>query len=151
MSVGIRLFSYGDNRVACRAVMLDQFLEQHIDTGLIQYHWRVETNANFVIHTHCHQKQLDGGKWTHKLLARIPNAKVTDTDAGCCGMAGSFGYEQEHAGLSRKIASQRLLPALQKNLDAVVVTNGFSCRHQIGSLAGRKAMHIAEVLRLYIN
>ncbi len=76
---------------------------------------------------------------------------VQDTEAGCCGMAGAFGYEVEHAELSRIIAGQRLLPCLSKaGIDTQVVSNGFSCRHQIADLSGRKSQHIAEVLRVFL-
>jgi Fe-S oxidoreductase len=76
---------------------------------------------------------------------------VADTEAGCCGMVGAFGYEVEHAELSRKIAGQRLLPRLDKaSPDTQVVSNGFSCRHQIADLSGRKSRHVAEVVRAYL-
>lgn len=142
-------------RVAARVQMLDGFLERELEAGHCSLTWRVpETDKapRFLVHTHCHQKTLDGGNWTRKLLARIPGAIVEDTEAGCCGMAGSFGYEVEHAELSRKIAAQRLLPRLTRaSTDAQVVTNGFSCRHQIRDLSGRKPKHVAEVIRSFLG
>ena len=82
-----------------------------------------------------------------KLLRRIPEAEVIDPDAGCCGMAGSFGYEAEHYEISRLVGEQRLLPAVrQAGADTVVVAPGFSCRLQIEHFTDRQAIHPAEIL-----
>lgn len=138
--------------IAGRVVMFDAFIEKGIAAGEIRFKWRDATNTQFVVHEHCHQKAVDGGRWTYMLLARIPGATVQDTGAGCCGMGGSLGYEKEHAELSRTIARQRLLPALEKSSsEAIVVTNGFSCRHQISDLSPRRPIHVAEALRTFIE
>ncbi|MEI6066110.1 MAG: FAD-linked oxidase C-terminal domain-containing protein [Methylococcaceae bacterium] len=143
-------------RVGSRVQMLDHFLEQELAAGRCKLPWRKagpESGAvqYFLVQGHCHQKTLDGGRWTHRLLARIPGAVVQDTEAGCCGMAGAFGYEVEHTELSRIIAGQRLLPCLSTaGIDTQVVSNGFSCRHQIADLSGRKSQHVAEVLRGFL-
>jgi Fe-S oxidoreductase len=82
-----------------------------------------------------------------RLLRRIPGAEVIDLDAGCCGMAGSFGYEKEHYEVSRLVGEQRLFPALrQADPETVIVAPGFSCRRQIEHFTGRKALHPAELL-----
>jgi FAD/FMN-containing dehydrogenase/Fe-S oxidoreductase len=142
------------SRVASRVRMLDHFLEQELAAGRCTLLWRTTVTGvprRFLVHGHCHQKTLDGGRWTHRLLVRIPGADVDDTEAGCCGMAGAFGYEVEHAALSRKIAGQRLLPRLSRaGTDTQIVSNGFSCRHQIGDLSGRKSLHVAEVIRSFL-
>jgi Fe-S oxidoreductase len=134
--------------------MLDHFLEQELAAGRCSLQWKTpkaNITQQFLVHAHCHQKTLDGGRWTHRLLARIPGAIVEDTEGGCCGMAGAFGYEIEHAWLSRKIAGQRLLPRISKaNGDTQIVSNGFSCRHQINDLSGRKSLHVAEVIRAFL-
>lgn len=141
-------------RVASRVQMLDHFLEQELAAGRCMLPWKIpgaDASQQFLVHDHCHQKTLDGGRWPHRLLARIPGAVVEDSEAGCCGMAGAFGYEVEHAELSRKIAGQRLLPRLAKaNSETQVVTNGFSCRHQIADLSRRKPRHVAEVVREFL-
>lgn len=141
-------------RIASRVKMLDHFLEQELAAGRCRLPWKIHgTDATryFLVHGHCHQKALDGGRWTHRLLARIPGAVVEDTEAGCCGMAGGFGYEVEHAELSRKIAGQRLLPRLSRaGSEVQVVANGFSCRHQIADLSRQKPQHVAEVLRAFL-
>jgi Fe-S oxidoreductase len=82
-----------------------------------------------------------------RLLRRVPGAEVVDLDAGCCGMAGSFGYEVEHFEVSRLVGEQRLFPALRDDgPDTVVVAPGFSCRLQIGHFTGRSAVHTAQLL-----
>jgi Fe-S oxidoreductase len=82
------------------------------------------------------------------LLARIPGATVVDLDAGCCGMAGSFGYAKEHYDVSVAIANRRLLPAVKEmKPDEVLVAPGTSCRQQVKDLAGATALHPAVLIR----
>ena len=87
-----------------------------------------------------------------KMLRAIPGAEVIDLDAGCCGMAGSFGYEVEHYEVSRLVGEQRLLPAVRRaGPDDVIVAPGFSCRLQVQHFTGREAVHpvdLDEVVRL---
>jgi FAD/FMN-containing dehydrogenase/Fe-S oxidoreductase len=99
------------------------------------------------VHGHCHQRSLCGMDSTLELLRHIPGAAVRDIDAGCCGMAGSFGYEKEHYEVSRLIGEQRLFSVLRASSpDCVVIASGFSCRSQIGHFTGRRALHPAELL-----
>jgi FAD/FMN-containing dehydrogenase/Fe-S oxidoreductase len=101
-----------------------------------------------LVQSHCHQRALVGVKPTLRLLRRIPGADVIDLDAGCCGMAGSFGYEKEHSEISRLVGEQRLFPAVRHAAaDTVVVASGFSCRMQIKHFTNRTALHPAELLR----
>jgi FAD/FMN-containing dehydrogenase/Fe-S oxidoreductase len=101
-----------------------------------------------LVQGHCHQRSLVGMGPTLKLLRRITGAEVIDLDAGCCGMAGSFGYEKEHYEVSRLVGEQRLFPALrQADAETVIVAPGFSCRLQIEHFTGRKALHPATLLR----
>jgi Fe-S oxidoreductase len=83
---------------------------------------------------------------TVEALQLVPGLEVQPLDTGCCGMAGSFGYEHKHYDLSVQIANLALLPALAAAPDATVVAPGTSCRHQIMDLAGREARHPLEVL-----
>jgi Fe-S oxidoreductase len=100
-----------------------------------------------LVQGHCHQRSLVGMGPTLALLRRIPGAEVIDLDAGCCGMAGSFGYEKEHYEISRLVGEQRLFPALRAaEPDTVIVAPGFSCRMQIQHFTGRTALHPAELL-----
>jgi Fe-S oxidoreductase len=101
-----------------------------------------------LVQGHCHQRSLVGMAAAVRLLRRIPGAEVVDLDAGCCGMAGAFGYEREHYEVSRLVGEQRLFPAVrQAGPDAVVVAPGFSCRMQIEHFTGRQAVHPAALLR----
>jgi FAD/FMN-containing dehydrogenase/Fe-S oxidoreductase len=101
-----------------------------------------------LVQAHCHQRSLVGVGPMMRLLRSIPGAEVIDLDAGCCGMAGSFGYEVEHYEVSRLVGEQRLLPALwQARPDSVIVAPGFSCRLQIEHFTGRQAVHPGVLLR----
>ena len=99
-----------------------------------------------LLHAHCHQKALVGAKGSADALKLVPGLDVTVLDAGCCGMAGAFGYEKEHYDLSVKIANLALVPAVTAEPEATVIATGTSCRHQIRDLTGRTAMHPLEVL-----
>ena len=99
-----------------------------------------------VLHGHCHQKALRGAGGSADALRLVPDLHVDVLDVGCCGMAGSFGFEKEHYDISVKIANLQLLPALTARPEAVVIATGTSCRHQIHDLASRQALHPMEVL-----
>jgi len=99
------------------------------------------------VHGHCHEKAFGLAEATVAVLARIPALEVSAMPAGCCGMAGSFGYEREHADLSRRIAELDLLPAVRDaDPSDRLVANGTSCRHQIAELGGREAAHFVRLL-----
>ncbi len=99
-----------------------------------------------MLHGHCHQKALVGTAPTVAML-KAAGYDVSEVDSGCCGMAGSFGFENEHYDLSVKIGSRRLVPAVKAApAEIEVVAPGISCRQQIEHLAGRKAKHPAELL-----
>jgi len=101
-----------------------------------------------LLHGHCHQKSMGLLPATASLLSRIPSATVVDLDAGCCGMAGSFGYTRGHYEVSAAIANRRLLPAAKamKSGDVLVAT-GTSCRHQVADLGDVTAVHPAVLIR----
>ncbi len=100
-----------------------------------------------LLHGHCHQKSMGLLAPAQELLSLIPGVTVTDLDAGCCGMAGSFGYAEEHYDVSRKIAERKLLPAARgMKVGEVLVAAGTSCRHQVEDLAGVEAIHSAILL-----
>jgi Fe-S oxidoreductase len=100
-----------------------------------------------MLHGHCHQRTLVGVKGSATALQLVPGLAVTVLDAGCCGMAGAFGYEKEHYDLSIQIAGLELLPALAAQPQAIIAATGTSCRHQIRDLTGREPLHPMEVLR----
>jgi len=102
------------------------------------------SRSKVLLHGHCHQKALVGLEDTQAMLSAIPNVQVETLDSGCCGMAGSFGYE--HFDVSMRIAERVLLPAVRQSPDAEVVAPGVSCRHQIADGTGRRAMHPIELV-----
>jgi FAD/FMN-containing dehydrogenase/Fe-S oxidoreductase len=104
-----------------------------------------------LLHGHCHQKAMGLLPASMTLLSKIPGAQVVDLDAGCCGMAGSFGYSKEHYDISTAIANRKLLPAVKalKENEALVAV-GTSCRHQVESLANTRAVHPAVLIRKLI-
>ena len=104
--------------------------------------------AEILLHGHCHQKSLGLVAAARALLERVPGARVTDLDSGCCGMAGSFGYAREHLEISRQIGERRLLPAARAlGPGGILVAAGTSCRHQVRDFAGVEALHPAVLLR----
>ena len=106
------------------------------------------TIEQILLHGHCHQKALVGRQDTQAALAMIPGAKVQLVDSGCCGMAGSFGYE--HYDMSMAIGERVLFPAVRGAAEATVVAPGFSCRHQIEHGTGRKRLHPVELLAQHL-
>jgi FAD/FMN-containing dehydrogenase/Fe-S oxidoreductase len=105
-------------------------------------------SGTLLLHGHCHQKSMGLLPATVALLKKIPSSKVVDLDAGCCGMAGSFGYTRQHYSVSVAIAERRLLPAVRKmEAGDVLVATGTSCRHQVAELQGVKAIHPAVLIR----
>src|SRR5205085_5484340 len=107
----------------------------------------VAGSRQMLAHAHCHQKALVGPGPMLRALEHVAKGQVVDLDAGCCGMAGSIGYEREHYELSRAIGERKLLPAVREaSPDAIVAASGFSCRHQIHHFTRKKAVHPAALL-----
>jgi Fe-S oxidoreductase len=132
-------------------VLFEEFLENACQTGPARLDPR-QGPAQILLHGHCHQKAMGGLAPAKALLARIPGATVVDLDAGCCGMAGSFGYAREHFEVSRAIGERRLLPAARGLPEgAVLVAGGTSCRHQVADFTGVRALHPAELIRSIIQ
>ena len=105
-----------------------------------------EAGARVLLHGHCQQKALVGTAGTVAALKRVPGLDVKELDSGCCGMAGSFGYELGHYDLSRALAERVILPAVAADPGARLVAPGFSCRSQVHGLAGVDALHPIEVI-----
>jgi Fe-S oxidoreductase len=126
-------------------LLIDEFVAQEMMTG--NYQLRA-TNGSIAIHGHCHQKALYG---TDSLKSIYRNAQLNfqEIPSGCCGMAGSFGYEKEHYQISKKIGEDVLFPAVEKLKDThTIVANGFSCRHQIEHFTGTKAKHWVQTVSI---
>lgn len=126
--------------IAQRTTSAEAWLGQHLADKPLDWD---NQPRRILLHGHCHQKVLWSTADTLRLLRMIPGAAVTEIDSGCCGVAGSFGYE--HYDLSMQIANQRLLPAIAANPDALVVAPGTSCRAQIHD-AGYTVWHPVELL-----
>jgi FAD/FMN-containing dehydrogenase/Fe-S oxidoreductase len=133
--------------IAGRARLLEPWLEDEWRAGRAN----LPLNAgppSVVVHGHCHQKAMGDLAKAKALLGRIPGAAVSDPDAGCCGMAGSFGYVKSHFAVSQAIGERRLLPAARAlGPGAVLVASGTSCRQQIADFTGVRALHAAELLQ----
>ncbi len=135
--------------IASNAKMVDELLAEALEDGSLT----VDPDSpvagrRIVFHGHCHQKAGGALAGSVRLLSRIPGAQVDVLDAGCCGMAGSFGFETEHYDISMKIGGMRLFPAVRAaEKDAIIAATGVSCRQQIAQGTGRGARHPILILR----
>ncbi len=121
----------------------ERLLSEVLSKTNLQYKIRPKSN-HILVHGHCHQKSLFGMEAVRSIFALWPEVKYEEIDSGCCGMAGSFGYEAKHYDVSKKMADRVLIPSIRSKPEAMVIANGFSCRHQIADFADRKSYHIAE-------
>ncbi|HZI23872.1 MAG TPA: FAD-binding oxidoreductase, partial [Chryseolinea sp.] len=129
-----------------QVMMIDKFLEKEIESGKLDRTFQ-SIAGNILIHGHCHQKALYGTQTMKSLLSQGKET-VSEIPSGCCGMAGSFGYETEHYEISRKIGEGVLFPSVKSmKPGTTLVANGFSCRHQIEHFTGVKPKHWVEVIR----
>lgn len=129
-----------------KVMVIDVFLAKEIEAGNLQVEFE-SIAGNILVHGHCHQKALYGTKGL-KTICEKTDHQVGEIPSGCCGMAGSFGYEKEHYELSQKIGESILFPAVRSMPEGTaVVANGFSCRHQIEHFTGVKPKHWVEVIR----
>jgi FAD/FMN-containing dehydrogenase/Fe-S oxidoreductase len=142
----------GEARRKARVIAGVSVLFEEIAASRAAQMSRVQGPSHILLHGHCHQRSMGLVSAAQQLLTTLTGATVTDLQAGCCGMAGSFGYEQSHYDVSRRIAERRLLPALRnKPAGAAIVAAGTSCRHQIHDLAGDTAVHPAVLLESLIE
>jgi FAD/FMN-containing dehydrogenase/Fe-S oxidoreductase len=132
-------------QVAGGAVMLEEFLAGQADRGELKLNWKPEPRR-VLVHGHCYQKALVGTVPLLQML-RLPGWEVSEINSGCCGMAGSFGYEAEHYKVSQAMGEDRLFPAVRSaGADTLVAAAGMSCRHQIAHGAGRTPQHPVVLL-----
>jgi FAD/FMN-containing dehydrogenase/Fe-S oxidoreductase len=125
---------------------LDEFLQRHIKYGELPLPWNEEA-VNVKVHGHCHQKALVGMQPTLEVLKAIPGLSAAEIPSGCCGMAGSFGYEIEHISLSKQIGELHLLKEVRKAAPkTLILANGFSCRSQIALETITNGLHLAEII-----
>lgn len=134
-------------KLAKNALMIDEFIAREIDAKRITSEQFTQEKRLIKLHGHCQQKAVASLTPTKKALSLPKNYEVHLIPSGCCGMAGSFGYEKEHYELSMKIGELVLFPTVRKQADDVIIAApGTSCRHQIHDGTGRKALHPVEIL-----
>ncbi|WP_426430302.1 FAD-binding and (Fe-S)-binding domain-containing protein [Winogradskyella sp. HB-48] len=142
-----------DDRVAAKSIaertfLIEEFIQMEIELGNIASNQFIRESKTIKFHGHCYQKALGNQKSSFDILNLPENYKVTIIPSGCCGMAGSFGYEKEHYQVSMQIGEQTLFPAIRKaSEDVIIAANGTSCRHQIKDGTGRIAKHPISILR----
>ncbi|MCX6257716.1 MAG: FAD-binding protein [Bacteroidia bacterium] len=134
-------------KIAENSFMLEEFLEKEIEKGNIDKSSFTGNKLHIRLHGHCQQKAIASTSPTKKILSFPENYTVEEIPSGCCGMAGSFGYEKEHYDVSMKIGELVLFPEIRKtDEDVLICAPGTSCRHQIADGTSRRAYHPAEIL-----
>jgi Fe-S oxidoreductase len=131
-------------RLSLQALTLAEFLQEHAPDG-----WEPpKLHRKAIVHGHCHHEATMGFDADQELLERMGlDAEVLDS--GCCGMAGSFGFERDHYDISVKIGERKLLPAVREAAkDTLVVADGFSCKTQVEELTDRRPLHLAQLMRM---
>ena len=130
-------------KLRSQTFLLSEFLERHAPG-----YTPPKLSGKVLLHGHCHQKSLMGLGDEESLLKKT-GADLQSIDSGCCGMAGPFGFEKEKYDVSQAVGERVLLPAVRNTPgDALIVSDGFSCREQILQSTGRRAIHLAEALQL---
>jgi FAD/FMN-containing dehydrogenase/Fe-S oxidoreductase len=128
-------------------MLIDEFLAEEISKKHIDSSLFVSDKRSIQLHGHCQQKSISNIQSSFAVLSLPVNYSVEIIPSGCCGMAGSFGYEKEHYELSQQIGELVLFPTIRKQLsDVIIAAPGTSCRHQIKDGTGIKAMHPVEIL-----
>jgi Fe-S oxidoreductase len=132
-------------KLASVAFLFEEWLVKRQRTDPLALKALPQTRA--LVHGHCHQKAFGAFDAVLEVLRLIPNLQVEPITSSCCGMAGGFGYEKEHADISRAMAELDLLPAVRDaGPETLIIADGTSCRHQIANGSQRDALHVAQVL-----
>ena len=134
-------------KIAINSFMVDEFIAKEFAAGRIDRSLFVDTKASILLHAHCQQKAVASSASTIEMLSIPVNYSVKEIPSGCCGMAGSFGYEKEHFELSNQVGELILFPEVRKSDGKTIISApGTSCRHHIKDGTGRVALHPAVVL-----
>ncbi|MFN3381288.1 MAG: (Fe-S)-binding protein, partial [Runella zeae] len=140
-------FVVAAKELAQNALQFDEFIAREIDNKRITSAQFTAQSKKIKLHGHCQQKAIASLVPTKKMLSLPKNYEVQLIPSGCCGMAGSFGYEKEHYDISMKIGELVLFPTVRSQSEEVIIAApGTSCRHQIHDGTGRKALHPVEIL-----
>jgi Fe-S oxidoreductase len=138
--------------LAKNAMTFEEFMAQYISADLLDSSLFSDKPVKGKIHGHCHQKSLSQIHLSQKIINALPGVESTIIPSGCCGMAGSFGYEEEHFEVSQKVGELVLFPAARKmGVDQFLIAAGTSCRHQIADGVNRTAMHPASFYHLRLR
>jgi Fe-S oxidoreductase len=130
------------------ALTIEEFFKKEITLGKIHSEQFSDVQKSIKIHGHCHQKSMSSVEATFAMLNLPKNSNVTIYNSGCCGMAGSFGYEKEHYDISMQMGEDTLFPKIRAtNSETAIAAAGTSCRHQIFDGTNRKALHPVTILR----
>ncbi|OFY65139.1 MAG: FAD-binding protein [Bacteroidetes bacterium RBG_13_43_22] len=134
-------------KIAKNSFLIDEFIAREFRSGRITREAFVDSGNEIILHAHCQQKAISSSASTIEMLSIPANYTVTEIPSGCCGMAGSFGYEKEHFDLANKIGELVLFPSVRAaGEDVIIAAPGTSCRHHIKDGTGRIAMHPVQVL-----
>ncbi|MCR8668176.1 FAD-binding protein [Aestuariibaculum sp. M13] len=134
--------------IAKHVFLIEEFIQMEIKSGNIKSEQFTSESKTIKFHGHCHQKSIGNQLSSFDVLNLPKNYKVTIIPSGCCGMAGSFGYEKEHYEVSMNVGKQTLFPAVRKaSMETIISANGTSCRHQIKDGTNREAKHPITILR----
>jgi FAD/FMN-containing dehydrogenase/Fe-S oxidoreductase len=138
-------------QVASQFQSIEQFIHSHLMDGKLPLELD-DHPLSVHFHGHCHQKSLGFSTYAFELLKALPGCSVHEIHSGCCGVAGSFGFEAEHYDLSVKIGELKLIPAVKNALQTdAIVANGISCRSQIEHLSTKHGMHVVELIAKRLN
>ncbi|MDA8874860.1 FAD-binding oxidoreductase, partial [Winogradskyella sp.] len=134
--------------IAKHTYLIEEFIQKEIELNNITSEQFTKDQKTVKFHGHCYQKALTNQKSSFDVLNLPENYKVTIIPSGCCGMAGSFGYEKDKYEVSTQIGEQTLFPAVRKaTKETIIAANGTSCRHQIKDGTNRSAKHPVTILR----
>lgn len=134
--------------IANHTFLIEEFIQSEIELGHIKPEQFTDTHKKVKFHGHCHQKALANQLSSFSVLNLPKNYEVTIIPSGCCGMAGSFGYEKEHYEVSMQIGNQTLFPAVKSaSKETIIAANGTSCRHQIKDGTSKEAKHPVTILK----
>ncbi len=137
----------GANKLSKNSFLIDEFIEKEMKAGNIKQSQFTNSSQHIKFHGHCHQKALTGTRATMYILNFPANYTAVEIPSGCCGMAGSFGYEKEHYDLSMKVGELVLFPTVRNsNTETIIAATGTSCRQQIADGTKRDSFHPVEIL-----
>ena len=133
--------------LALNAYLFEEFIARELDAGRFKLSLKPLPQKKALLHGHCHQKAFAAMPAVLRVLKLIPELQTELIESSCCGMAGSFGYDAEHYGVSMQMAEAALLPKVREaDKDTLIIADGTSCRHQIHDGAQREAVHVARAL-----